>query len=250
MIVYPAIDLRKGRCVRLFQGDPGKETVFCEEPAEMARRWVMAGAFWLHVVNLDGALTSRLGSAHAPNLRALEEILEAVDVWVQFGGGIRSLEDMEMLFEKGVDRLVLGTSAVRRPALVERAVREFGAERIVVSLDAREGKVVTHGWQKTSAFSPVELGRRMAERGVIRCLYTDVARDGTMAGVNVEATAELARQTGLKVIASGGISSLDDLRALREHEGDGIEGAIIGSALYTGAIDLTQAIRVGLGLED
>lgn len=250
MIIYPAIDLRKGRCVRLAQGDPEKETVFCEEPAEMARRWEEAGAFWLHVVNLDGAFSSRLGGAGAPNLRALEAVLSAVDCNVQFGGGIRSLEDMDLLMAMGVDRVVLGTSAVSRPALVEGAVQEFGAERVLVSLDARDGRIVTHGWQKTSALTPAELGRRMAERGVVRCLFTDVARDGMMAGPNVIATAELARETGLKVIASGGISSLDDVRALRAHEGDGIEGAVIGKALYTGAIDLTQALRVGLGLED
>lgn len=250
MIIYPAIDLRKGYCVRWRHGDPRQETVFSEDPVEVARRWADAGAQWLHVVNLDGALTSTLGTPDSPNLRALENILHAVDIGVQFGGGIRSFDDMELLLELGVDRLVLGTMALQKPRLLQKALREFGAEQIVISIDARHDRVATHGWTKTSQFTPIEVGRRMHELGVVRALYTDITRDGTMAGVNVEATARLARETGLRIIASGGIASLDDLRALRAHEEAGIEGAIIGQALYTGAIDLSQAIRVGFGLED
>jgi len=250
MIIYPAIDLRQGRCVRLLHGDPKQETVFCDDPAEIARRWAGAGATWLHVVNLDGAFTSRLGALNSPNIRALQEILNAIEAGVQFGGGIRSMDDMELLLELGVDRLILGTSAVRRPKLVRQAIAEFGAEWIVVGIDARRERVVTHGWTKKSKFSPVELGRRMQSMGVVRVLYTDVQRDGTLEGVNVEATARLACETGLKVIASGGVASIEDIRSLMAHETDGIEGAIIGRALYTGDIDLTEALQLGQGLEN
>jgi phosphoribosylformimino-5-aminoimidazole carboxamide ribotide isomerase len=250
MIIYPAIDLRKGRCVRLRHGDPGQETVFSDDPAEVARRWAGAGATWLHVVNLDGALESRLGAPDSAHLEALRRVLNAVETGVQFGGGIRTLDDMELLLEMGVDRLVLGTTAVRRPQLVERALADFGAEQIVVGIDARDGRVATHGWTKMSELSPLELGRQMAGMGVKRVLYTDIRRDGTLEGVNVEATADLARQTGLLVIASGGVATLDDVQALCARQADGIEGAIIGQALYTGAIDLAEAIRLFQGTQD
>jgi phosphoribosylformimino-5-aminoimidazole carboxamide ribotide isomerase len=249
MIIYPAIDLRKGRCVRLRHGDPKQETVFSDEPAQVAADWAAAGATWLHVVNLDGAFESRLGGRSSPNIDTLQLILKTVEMGVQFGGGIRSLDDMEMLLEMGVDRLILGTAAVQKPRLIEQAISEFGAESILIGVDARDGQVATHGWTKTSGLGPIELARQMRKRGVIRVLYTDISRDGTLEGVNVEATAELARESGIQVIASGGVASLDDVRALRTHEGEGVEGAIIGSALYTGAISLAQAVRVGLGEE-
>jgi len=242
MILYPAIDLRKGRCVRLRQGDPDQERVFSEEPAEMAQRWAAAGATWLHVVNLDGAFESRLGSEKSPNLKALEQILRAVEINVQFGGGIRSFDDMDLLLEMGVDRLILGTMALQKPQLVRQAVDEFGKETIAVGVDARNGRVATQGWTKMSGLSPVEVGRRMRQLGVPRLIFTDISRDGTLEGVNVEATARLARETGVKVIASGGVAGLDDLRALAAHEAEGVEGVIIGAALYTGAINLTEAL--------
>lgn len=244
MRIYPAIDLRGGRPVRLVRGDPKQETVFGDDPVEVARRWVDAGATWLHVVNLDGAFKSRLGALNSPNIRALQGILSAVEIGIQFGGGIRSLDDMELLLELGVDRLILGTSAVHRPKLVKRAVSELGAEGIVVGIDARQNRVVTHGWTRKSKFNPVDFGQRMRHMGVTRVLYTDVQRDGTLEGVNVEATARLARETRLKVIASGGVASLEDIQSLLAHEADGIEGAIIGRALYTGAIDLAAALEL------
>ena len=250
MIIYPAIDLREGRCVRLVHGDPNQETVFSDDPAEMARRWADAGATWIHVVNLDGAFKSRLGALDSPNIRALREILAAVEIGVQFGGGIRSLDDMELLLEMGVDRLVLGTSAVRRPKLVRNAIRELGADQLVVGIDARQGKVVTHGWTKKSKLSPVELGRRMHSMGVVRVLYTDVQRDGTLEGVNVESTAELARETDLEVIASGGVASIEDVRSLLSYESDGIGGAIIGRALYTGEVNLMEALQLAQPQEE
>ena len=249
MIIYPAIDLRGGRCVRLVHGDPSQETVFSDDPAETAQRWADAGATWIHCVNLDGAFKSRLGGLDSPNLQALKEILSVVEIGVQFGGGIRSLDDMELLLELGVDRLILGTSAVRRPKLVRRAVEELGAEQLVVGIDARHGQVVTHGWTKKSKFSPIELGQRMRDMGVTRVLYTDVLRDGTLEGVNVEATARLARETGLEVIASGGVASLDDIRALLAHEEDGIGGAIIGRALYSGEVNLVEALQLAQEVE-
>jgi phosphoribosylformimino-5-aminoimidazole carboxamide ribotide isomerase len=244
MIIYPAIDLRGGRCVRLVHGDPRRETVFGDDPVEIACRWRDAGATWIHLVNLDGAFKSRLGALDSPNIQALKDILSTVDIGVQFGGGIRSLDDMELLLELGVDRLILGTSAVQRPKLVREAVSELGADQIVVGIDARQGKVVTHGWTKKSNLSPIDLGKRMRSMGVTRVLYTDVLRDGTLEGVNVEATAELARATELEVIASGGVASLDDVRALLAHEADGVGGAIIGRALYTGEVNLVEALQL------
>ena len=250
MIIYPAIDLRDGRCVRLVHGDPNRETVFGDDPTEIARRWAEAGATWIHVVNLDGAFKSRLGALDSPNIQALQNILSAVEIGVQFGGGIRSLDDMELLLEMGVDRLVLGTSAVQRPKLVRHAIEDLGADAIVIGLDARQGKVVTHGWAKKTNLTPIELGQRMHSMGVKRALYTDVLRDGTLEGVNVAATAELARATGLEVIASGGVASLDDVRALLAHESDGVGGAIIGRALYTGEVNLMEALQLAQAQEE
>lgn len=240
MIVYPAIDLREGRCVRLQQGDAGAETVFADDPTEMARRWAAEGAEWLHVVNLDGAL----GESGASNLAALERIMEAVDLSVQFGGGLRSLEDIERLLDMGVARVILGTMAVREPQIVERAVAAHGAQRVVVGIDARGGLVAIHGWLDTSDVRAVALARRMRGLGVERVVYTDVKRDGMLTGVNVAATVELARASGLRVIASGGVSSLDDVRALKMHEEEGIEGVIVGMALYRGEIEFAQAQKM------
>jgi phosphoribosylformimino-5-aminoimidazole carboxamide ribotide isomerase len=250
MIIYPAIDLRNGRCVRLRHGDPEQETVFGNDAAEIARRWQAAGAVWLHVVNLDGAFQSGLGALTSPNVTALHQILDAVEIGVQFGGGIRSLDDMDLLLELGVDRLVLGTTAVQRPNLLKEAIREFGAEKLVIGIDAKDERVATHGWTQTSDLHPIDFGRQLSRAGVQRVVYTDISRDGTMEGVNLEATVRLARETGLRVIASGGVATIDDVRALRAQEEDGIEGTIIGRALYAGAIDLSAAIQAALGIED
>ncbi len=243
MIVYPAIDLRNGRCVRLIQGDFSAETVFAADPAEAARRWAEEGATWLHVVNLDGAL----GHAGAENLAALERILAAVEIPVQFGGGVRSLDDVERLLELGVRRVILGTVAVEQPEIVQEAIGAYGVEHICVGVDARDGLVAIRGWQETSAVDAITLARTMGDLGVRRIIYTDIGRDGTLRGVNVEATAQLARATGLAVIASGGVATLEDLRHLKAQEGAGIEGVIIGMALYRGAIQLAQALQVAQG---
>ena len=242
MIVFPAIDMRQGRCVRLRQGDPNAETVYGDDPAEMAVHWVSQGARWLHVVNLDGAF----GDQHpdAPNVRRLREVCQAASVPVQFGGGLRSLADIEAALEIGVARVVLGTIAVTAPERVAAALRRFGVERIVAGLDARDGLVATHGWQ-TDSGEPIEtVALRLRELGVNRAVVTDIARDGMLSGVNVTATAELARHSGLRVIASGGVRDLDDVRQLKAVEALGIEGVIVGQAIYTGALDLHQAIAL------
>jgi phosphoribosylformimino-5-aminoimidazole carboxamide ribotide isomerase len=247
MIVFPAIDLRRGRCVRLRQGRAEDETVYDDDPAAVAQRWVAQGAEWLHVVNLDGAFGQAASQRSRPiNLQRLEEIHAAVpQTPIQFGGGVRSLSDMQTALGLGAARVILGTVAVQNPDLVAEAIGRFGAERIVIGIDARDGQVATHGWLETSEVTAVPLGRAMRARGVLRAVYTDIARDGMLTGVNVEATALLARETGLAVIASGGVASLEDLRRL-EAKGN-IEGVIIGQALYTGALSLRDAIQTSAG---
>lgn len=240
MIVYPAIDVRKGRVVRLRQGDPSQETVYGDDPTAVAARWRDADAAWLHVINLDGTL----GEA-ALNLEALRGIA-AVGLPIQFGGGLRTLDDAANALDAGAARMILGTAAVQNPDLAGEAVARFGAERIAVALDARGGQVATHGWQAASEWTPAALGSRLADLGVRHALYTDISRDGELQGVNVAATAALARATGLRVIASGGVASLDDVRALCA-ERAGIAGVVIGKALYTGAVDLPDALRIARG---
>jgi phosphoribosylformimino-5-aminoimidazole carboxamide ribotide isomerase len=248
MIVFPAIDLRRGRCVRLRQGRPEEETVYGDDPAAVARDWAAQGAAWLHVVNLDGALGDALAGTQPVNLRRLAEIRAAVGkLPIQFGGGLRSLADVKAALALGATRVVLGTAAVQAPELVAEALRRFGPERIVAGIDARDGQVATHGWQQVSDTTAVALGRAMRALGVIRAVYTDISRDGMLAGANVEATAGLARATGLRFIASGGVASLADVARLRARAGDGIEGVIVGQALYTGALSLAEAIRAAWG---
>ncbi len=277
MIILPAIDLRQGRCVRLRQGRANAETVYDDDPASVALRWVAQGARWLHVVDLDAALaapspdrlrksrpvpSSHLAGAKQPgdsadredpktsevsvnNLPRLAEIHAAApDTPIQFGGGLRTLEAIETALGLGASRVVLGTAAVHQPDLVAEALRRFGPERIVAGIDAREGWVATHGWQQTSRVTAVDLGRAMRRLGILRAVYTDVSRDGMLAGANVGATAALAQTTGLAVIASGGVASLEDVARLQARAGDGIEGVIIGQALYRGALSLPEAIRL------
>jgi phosphoribosylformimino-5-aminoimidazole carboxamide ribotide isomerase len=235
MIVYPAIDVRHGRVVRLLYGDPDQETVYGDDPAAMAERWKTAGAAWLHVVNLDGTLGE--ATLALETLRALA----GVGLPIQFGGGLRTLNDVQKALDAGAARVILGTMVVREPELAGAAVERFGAEKIVVALDAKGDQVATHGWQQVSAWTPVDLGKRFAAMGVIHALYTDVSRDGDLSGVNVAATANLARETGLRVIASGGVASLDDIQRCRET--GVIAGVITGKALYSGAFTLEAALR-------
>ncbi|MFZ2360313.1 MAG: 1-(5-phosphoribosyl)-5-[(5-phosphoribosylamino)methylideneamino]imidazole-4-carboxamide isomerase [Anaerolineae bacterium] len=240
MLIFPAIDLRRGRCVRLRQGDPAAETVFGDNPAAMARHWVEQGAQWLHVVNLDGALGDQ--GAGGLNLRRLAEIRAAVPLPIQFGGGLRTLDDVALALELGATRVVLGTALVQRPELAAAAVERFGAETIVAGLDARAGLVAIHGWQAGSDLHVHELGRQLRQTGVLRAIYTDIARDGMLSGVDAEGSAELARQTGLRVFASGGVCDVQDIRRLKALADQGIEGVIVGQAIYTGSLDLRRAI--------
>lgn len=259
IIIYPAIDLRGGQVVRLRQGDPAAQTTYGDDPSAVARRWASAGAGWLHVVNLDGAFdgtvdgrgarpcapTTDTRGATAINLRRLAQIRAAVVLPIQFGGGMRTLADVTLGLELGASRIVLGTVAVSQPEIVGEAVARFGADRIVVGIDARDGLVATHGWRETSALDALTVALRMRDLGVRRIVYTDISRDGALTGVNVSATAALAQASRLKVIASGGVASLADIRALAAFEPDGIEGVIVGQALYTGAISLHEAIAAG-----
>jgi phosphoribosylformimino-5-aminoimidazole carboxamide ribotide isomerase len=249
MIIFPAIDLRGGRCVRLTQGEPDDETVYGEDPVAIARRWAEAGARWLHVVNLDGAFAGGLqgepDECGLPiNLCRLRDIAAATKLPIQFGGGLRTLEDIELVLSLGASRVILGTIAVRQPEWVSVALDRFGAEHIVVGIDARSGVVAMQGWQEISHLDVVDLGRQMAQRGVRWAVYTDIQRDGMLSGVNVSATATLAVQTGLSVIAAGGVASLDDVRSLQTVASSGVAGVVIGKALYTGDVDLAQAIAV------
>lgn len=241
MIVYPAIDLRGGRCVRLRQGDPDAETVYYDDPMVAARRWIEAGAAWLHVVNLDGALGD---DGAALNLKRLGDICAAVDVPVQFGGGLRSMDQIARAFDMGVARVLLGTVAVREPVKLVGALRRYGPQRVAVSLDLRDGHVATHGWMQLSNLDGVEVGHRLARIGVTTAVYTNIGRDGTLLGVDADGVAQFAHKTGLRVIAAGGVASADDVRALREVAWRGVVGVVIGQALYIGAVDLAEAIRL------
>ena len=237
--IFPAIDLRNGRVVRLEQGDPERETVFGNDPVKMAQRWLDAGAKWLHVVNLDGAFDE----AGAANWAALPAICE-LDAKVQFGGGIRSLEDIERALKAGAKRVILGTVAIEKPNIVRQAIDKFGKNKIMVGIDAHNGRVKTRGWQRDTAMNPVDLGKEMKELGVKTLIYTDIGRDGLMGGVNVQATVQLSQVTGLEVIASGGVATLEDIRRCYAQAEHGLVGVITGRAIYDGSMDLEEALRL------
>ena len=236
MILFPAIDLKQGEAVRLLRGDMDTATVFNHDPAAQARAFRDAGFRWLHLVDLDGAF-----AGEPRNAEAVEAILAAVDLPVQLGGGIRDLTTIERWLALGVRRVILGTVAVKDPDLVIEACRRFPG-RIVVGIDARDGYVATEGWAETSTLSAPDLAARFENAGVAAIVYTDIARDGALEGVNAEATVALARAVSIPVIASGGMSSLDDVRRLRGHEADGVAGAILGRALYDGRIEAEAAL--------
>ncbi|MCR9087534.1 MAG: 1-(5-phosphoribosyl)-5-[(5-phosphoribosylamino)methylideneamino]imidazole-4-carboxamide isomerase [Rhodobacteraceae bacterium] len=236
MILYPAIDLKDGACVRLLKGDMDEATVFNTDPAAQARAFQNAGCQWLHLVDLNGAF------AGVPvNAAAVSSILAAVDVPVQLGGGIRDMDTIEMWLDRGIRRVILGTVAVEDPDLVRAAARAFPGQ-IAVGLDARDGKVATRGWAEETELQVTDLARSFEDAGIAAIIYTDINRDGAMKGPNIPATAALADVVGIPVIASGGVSSLDDLIALRDC-GAPLDGAISGRALYDGAIDLSAALR-------
>ena len=235
MILYPAIDIRGGRCVRLIEGDFDRETSYDSDPSLAARRWTEAGAEWLHVVDLDGAVAGR-----PINSQAVARIRAAVDVPLQLGGGLRLLTDLEDAFNAGVDRAIIGTAALRDPDLVINAVSRWG-ERIAVALDARDGRLATDGWLDQTDNRAVDVAQRLDQSGAGHFIYTDIRRDGTLSGPNVEGLSELIQQVDADVIASGGVASVADLKAVATI---GASGAIIGRALYDGRIDLAEAIAL------
>ncbi|MEM7441973.1 MAG: 1-(5-phosphoribosyl)-5-[(5-phosphoribosylamino)methylideneamino]imidazole-4-carboxamide isomerase [Pseudomonadota bacterium] len=238
MILFPAIDLKDGACVRLVRGEMDDATVFNTDPADQARQFRDQGFSWIHVVDLNGAFSGK-----PVNGSAVESILAAVDVPVQLGGGIRTLERIDTWLQRGISRVVLGTVAVKNPALIREACVAFPG-RIAVGIDARDGFVAVEGWAETSTMKALDLALAFEDCGVAAIIYTDIDRDGAMVGANVEATAALASAVSTPIIASGGVSSLDDLRALKDQEASGIAGVISGRAIYDGRIDPAEALRL------
>jgi phosphoribosylformimino-5-aminoimidazole carboxamide ribotide isomerase len=238
MILYPAIDLKDGQCVRLLHGDMNKATVFNASPADQAAQFVKAGFDWLHVVDLNGAIEGQ-----SMNAAAVEAILGAVSAPVQLGGGIRTLAGIESWIEAGVTRVILGTVAVRDPELVKTAARMW-PEQIAVAVDVRDGKVAVDGWTGASDLDPISLSKRFEDAGVAALIVTDISRDGAMTGVNVEGVGAVADAVAIPVIASGGVASVDDIRKLQARVGEPIAGAILGRSLYNGAIDPAEVIAI------
>lgn len=244
MLIIPAIDLKGGQCVRLYQGDMDQATIYSDDPVATALRWQNEGAERLHVVDLDGAV-----SGAGVNTAAIGRICEALKIPVQVGGGIRDLSAVERLFSLGVSRAILGTIAYRQPEIVAAACQRFPGQ-ISVGIDARNGKVAVQGWTEATELDAADLARRCERMGVSEIIYTDIARDGTAQGVNLDATLALTRTVSLPIIASGGVASLYDIERLVPHEPDGIIGVIIGRALYTGAVKLSEAIALATSPSD
>lgn len=239
MLVIPAIDLRNGKCVRLVEGKIENETVYSDEPAEMAKKWEGLGAQFLHLVDLDGAF-----AGEPRNSEAVKSILREISIPAELGGGIRDMATISFYLEMGLNRVILGTAAIANPGLIAEACREFGGERIVLGVDAKDGMVAIHGWDATVTKTAVELALEMKQLGIRRIICTDIKRDGTLKGPNLESTREMAVETGLKVIASGGIAGLDDIRAVKELEPFGVDSVITGKALYDGRLNLADALLV------
>jgi len=238
MIIIPAIDLKHGCCVRLFQGEMDQETVYFEDPLEAARHWVSQDATMIHIVDLDGAVEGR-----PVHTRQVEAICRQTSLAVELGGGLRSFEGVEAAFELGVARVVIGTAAYNDAGFLRSLCKKFPG-RIVVGIDARKGKVAVKGWKETTAMDAVELARRCEQDGASRIIYTDISRDGTGGGVNLEETLKIARAVTVPVIASGGVATLQDLKALIPLEIEGVEGVVVGRALYAGAFTLREARSV------
>jgi len=237
MLIFPAIDLKSGRCVRLLRGEADSETVYSDDPVSVAQSFANAGAEWLHVVDLDAAFTG-----NSSNRQVIEDIVTNVGIAVQVGGGMRTENDVESMLNSGVRRVIIGTAAVENPQLARSVIEKHGAEAIAIGLDARDGHLATRGWTDVSEIDATEFARQLAGLGARWVIYTDIGRDGTLLGPNLEATRRLASASGLNVIASGGVSSLDDLRRIRELAPFGVAGAIIGKALYEGKFTLTEAL--------
>ncbi len=239
MLIIPAIDLRAGKCVRLVEGKLDHETIYSDDPVAVARVWQGSGARFLHVVDLDGAFA---GSPQ--NLDTIQEIIKAVNIPVEVGGGIRDLPTVERLLQLGVSRVILGTAAIQNPALVSQACERFGSESIVVGIDARDGKVAIEGWGLTAEKDALELADEIHQLGITRIVFTDISRDGTLKGPNLEAIKKLVLSCKVKVIASGGVSTIGDIAALNELAPLGVEGVIIGKALYAGTVNIEDALAL------
>jgi phosphoribosylformimino-5-aminoimidazole carboxamide ribotide isomerase len=238
MILFPAIDLKEGLAVRLEQGDMARATVFHRDPAAQARAFEMQGFPYLHIVDLDGAFAGK-----PVNADAVDRILETIGIPVQLGGGVRDMATVEAWLGKGVDRVIIGTAAVRDPAFVKEAAKKFHG-RVAVGLDARDGKVAVQGWAETSELSALDIARRFEDAGVSAIIYTDIARDGLLQGLNLDATITLAEAITIPVIASGGLGSIDDIKAMLEPRAKKLEGAIAGRALYDGRLDPAAALKL------
>jgi phosphoribosylformimino-5-aminoimidazole carboxamide ribotide isomerase len=238
MLIIPAIDLKDGRCVRLFQGEMDKETVYFEDPLAAAKHWIAEGATFIHIVDLNGAVEGR--PVHTKEVAA---ICREAGLSIELGGGLRSVEAVQAALDLGVTRVVIGTAAYDNAEFLRLLCRKF-LGKIVVGIDARQGKIAVKGWKETTEMDAVELAKRCEADGASRIIYTDISRDGTRAGVNVDETLRIARAVKIPIIASGGVSTLDDIRKLLPLENEGIEGVIVGRALYSGAIILKEAMRV------
>jgi phosphoribosylformimino-5-aminoimidazole carboxamide ribotide isomerase len=238
VILFPAIDLKDGMCVRLQQGDMARATVFNRDPAQQAQAFEIQGFKHLHIVDLDGAFAGK-----PMNVTAVERILETVGSCVQLGGGIRDMATIAGWLEKGVNRVIIGTAAVRDPALVKEAAKKY-PDKIAVGLDARDGYVAVEGWAETSQLSALDIARRFEDAGVAAIIYTDVARDGMLGGINLDATIALAEAISIPVIASGGLASLDDIKALLQPRAKKLQGVIAGRALYDGRLDAAEALAL------
>ena len=236
MIVIPAIDLKDGKCVRLLQGKKDEVTVYSDDPASMAKQWAGLGAGLLHVVDLDGAFTGE-----QKNFDKIRAIREAIDIPIELGGGIRDIERIEMLINLGVDRTIIGTSAARYPDMVKEACEKFPG-KVLVGIDAKDGRVAVKGWVEVTGWDAVDFARKMESVGAAGIIYTDISRDGMLSGPNIDAMAKMVKAVNIPVVASGGVSKLDDIKNLMQI--DNLWGAITGKALYSGALDLKEAINI------
>ena len=239
MLIIPAIDLRQGKCVRLAQGRKEAATAYDRDPIDVAKAFEAEGAQMIHVVDLDGAF----GEEQSPNRSVATRVINSVGIPVQFGGGIRKIEDLEELISAGASRVVIGTLAAESPETLARLVERFGS-RVVVGIDARDGQVMTRGWEAHGEIEAVDLARRIAGSGVERIVYTDIARDGMLTGPNIEQTCLIARETGLKITASGGISCLEDIQRLARVSESGVDSVIVGKALYEGRFTMKEALEM------
>ncbi|SRR5713226_1022235 len=242
MLIIPAIDLQKGKCVRLSQGRKETTTIYDGDPIKVAKDFELAGAHMLHIVDLDAAFSERV----SPNRLLLREIIRAIQIPVQFGGGLRKPDDVKEVIELGVRRAIVGTLAVESPETLKELVQIFGSDHIAVGIDAKDGEVMVRGWELEGKIRAVELAHVVAKAGVERIIYTDVARDGMLTGLNIKQTFLLARESGLKVTASGGVSSLNDIKRLNELSAFGVDSVIVGKALYEGRFTLKEALQAGL----